>query len=504
MPSPDITLDDTVVIDTPSGKVRGRFAVPAGASKAVATFKGIPFAQAPVGELRFAAPAPVEPWAGVLDALDFGPTAQRGDPGVTLIPEPSIPGEATLNVNVVTPAAGDPGAGLPVLVWIHGGGYFAGSPASPWYSSPAFARDGVVTVVVSYRLGFDGFGHIPGAPSNRGVRDWLCALEWVREHAASFGGDPNRVTLAGQSAGGGAVLTLLGMPAARGFFQQAIALSSAVGDVGPERAAELSRKIAAAAGVSCDRAGFSSLTEEALLGFQKEATDIASSKAMLKMMDNGLALGPTIDGDLIPRPTLESLAAGEKSDVPLLINAADDEFGMVFAEAPGFLNVLPAGFMLARMGAGRRTRRDWLAANPDAHGRGTKSVLGRYISDKFFKVGLAEAVAHRGDAPTWVSRFSWRSPVFNAAVHCIDVPFFFDCLDSEKVAPLAGENPPQELADTVHAAALRFITTGDPGWEPYLPGKTTMVFDHPRSEPVHDGYAGVAALRPAALAAATR
>lgn len=162
---------EIIVIDTPSGQVRGAVQVPVGSSAHVATFKGIPFAKAPVGSLLFQAPEPVDPWTGVLDALDFGPTAQRGDPGVTLIPEPSIPGDSTLNVNVVTPAAGDQDAKLPVLVWIHGGGYFAGSPASPWYSSPAFARDGVVTVVISYRLGFDGFGHIPGAPSNRGIRD---------------------------------------------------------------------------------------------------------------------------------------------------------------------------------------------------------------------------------------------------------------------------------------------------------------------------------------------
>ena len=188
---------------------------PPGAS---AAFLGIPFAQAPVGDLRFAAPVPPEPWEGIRDALEYGATAQRGDPGITLIPEPSVPGESTLNVNVFTPAPGETDAALPVLVYIHGGGYTAGSPASPWYDGRAFNRDGVVTVSVSYRLGFDGFGHIPGAPSNRGVRDWIAALEWVRDNIAAFGGDPSRVTIAGQSAGGGAVLTLLGMPAAQHLF----------------------------------------------------------------------------------------------------------------------------------------------------------------------------------------------------------------------------------------------------------------------------------------------
>ena len=222
--SPGSATDDPIVT-LAAGKVRGAWR---GES---AAFLGIPFAKAPVGDLRFAAPVRPDAWEGVRDALEFGATAQRGDPGVTLIPEPSIPGDATLNVNVFTPAPGTPDAALPVLVWIHGGGYFAGSPASPWYDGRAFNRDGVVTVSVSYRLGFDGFGHIDGAPSNRGVRDWLAALEWVQENIAAFGGDPSRVTIAGQSAGGGAVLTLLGMPQAQHLFHAVWSLSGATADV---------------------------------------------------------------------------------------------------------------------------------------------------------------------------------------------------------------------------------------------------------------------------------
>ena len=170
-----------------AGRVRGRWRTAADGSRSAA-FLGIPFAEPTVGERRFGAPVRVAAWEGTRDAGAFGATAQRGDPGITLIPEPSIPGDGTLNGNVVTP---DPGAaGLPVLVWIHGGGFFSGSPASPWYDGRAFARDGAVTVTISYRLGVDGFGHIDGAPSNRGVRDWLAALEWVQENIAAFGGDP--------------------------------------------------------------------------------------------------------------------------------------------------------------------------------------------------------------------------------------------------------------------------------------------------------------------------
>ncbi|WP_431797054.1 carboxylesterase family protein [Microbacterium kunmingense] len=209
------------VITLSCGAVRGRWRGEPGDPGASAAFLGIPFAEPPVGERRFAAPVPVPPWDGVRDATAYGATAQRGDTGITLIPEPSVEGDSTLNVNVFTPRPGDTDAALPVLVYIHGGGFTSGSPASPWYDGRAFNRDGVVTVSISYRLGFDGFGEIPDAPTNRGVRDWLAALEWVQRHIRDFGGDPTRVTIAGQSAGGAAVLTLLGMPAAQHLFHSA-------------------------------------------------------------------------------------------------------------------------------------------------------------------------------------------------------------------------------------------------------------------------------------------
>ena len=159
-----------------------------------------------------------------------------------------------------------------MLVYIHGGGYTAGSPASPWYDGRAFNRDGVVTVTVSYRLGFDGFGHIAGAPSNRGVRDWLAALEWVRDNIAAFGGDPSRVTIAGQSAGGGAVLTLLGMPAAQDLFHAVWALSGALGRRRrPSARGRSRRKLANLAGVAPTREGFASVPEERLLELQEKA-----------------------------------------------------------------------------------------------------------------------------------------------------------------------------------------------------------------------------------------
>ncbi|MGP9683532.1 carboxylesterase/lipase family protein [Brachybacterium sp. AOP3-A1-3] len=506
-----------VEVDVAAGRVRGAWRGEPGAAGASAAFLGIPFAEAPVGELRFAAPVPKAPWAGVLDALEHGPTPQRGDPGITLIPEPSIPGDATLNLNVFTPSpdAGEESPALPVLVWIHGGGFVSGSAASPWYDGRAFTRDGVVVVTVSYRLGFDGFGWIEDAPSNRGVRDWLLALEWVRENIIAFGGDPDRVTLAGQSAGGGAVQTLLGMGAAQHLFHGAVSISGATADVTLERGETFGRALAAALGVEPTRVGFSTLSEERIHEAEKEATAMTPA-TLPSLLEHGLPLGPTIDGELILRPTDESLAAGVGADKPLVLGTTDDEFSMVFAQNARKMRMIPKSFLLRKLGMPKQTMKPYLAASAEVASRGTARIGGRFLTDRMFRTALLRTVsarqdgqrvaadaaqaamdrgvsaAARSEAPTWVYRFSWPSGVFGFAQHCLDVPFFFDCLGSPiGMDALTGPNPPQELADDVHAAAVAFIAGGDPGWEQYTePGRSTQIFDTPTSQVAY-GYRSV-------------
>jgi len=491
------TMTEYVEVQTAAGRVRGRWRETTGGRgmPRSAAFLGIPFAEPPVGRLRFQAPVPKAPWDGVRDALEFGATAQRGDPGVTLIPEPSIEGESTLNVNVFTP---DPEAsGLPVLVWIHGGGYFAGSPASPWYDGRNFNRDGIVTVTISYRLGFDGFGWIADAPSNRGLRDWLLALEWVQQNIAAFGGDPSRVTIAGQSAGGGAVLTLLGMPKAQHLFHGVYSISGALADVSAERAERFGRELAAAGGVEPTVAGLSTLSEERILDLQKKATSLGPDD-LTTMIEDGLPLGPTIDGDLLVRPTSESLRAGIGAGIPLVLGATDDEFTMAFTDAAAKLRWVPKTFLLRRLGMPKGAMRRYLDANQDAVGRGTAGIAGRFLTDRMFRTALLRTVADRGEAPTWLYRFSWPSGSFGFAEHCLDVPFFFDCLDGPAMEPLAGPNPPQSLADEVHAAAVAFIAAGDPGWPAHRGERgIARVWDVPsRDQP--DAYASVRPLQEAA------
>ncbi|POH58963.1 carboxylesterase/lipase family protein [Arthrobacter glacialis] len=487
--SADASVETQVEASTTAGLVRGAW------RKECAVFLGIPFAEPPVGPLRFAAPVPHGPWEGVRDALNMGATPQRGnDGGITLIPEPSVPGPSTLNVNVFTSSPGI-AAGLPVLVYIHGGGFTSGSPASTWYDGTAFARDGAVTVVISYRLGFEGFGWVEGAPHNRGVMDWMLALEWVQQNVAAFGGDPGRVTIAGQSAGGGAVLTLLGMPSAQNLFSAVYCSSGVAADVTVQKSREFAAKLAERAGVAATRAGFESVDEEVLLELQKKATTPEGPplKALRSLADDGLILGPVMDGDLIVQSTIESIRTGVGADKPLVIGANDDEFSMIFAEAKNKLKWIPAGFMLGRIGLRGPKRRAYLQANAEVKSGGTAAVMGRYLTDSIFRAFIPRLLEARGSASTWVYRFSWRSPVHDCAFHCLEVPFFFDLLDTEGVAAIAGDNPPQAVANELHAAASRFLADGDPGWPGYGTKGLTKVFDSP-STVMANGYAAVVPL----------
>ncbi|GAB3609662.1 carboxylesterase family protein [Humibacter ginsengiterrae] len=478
------------VVQTRAGAVRG---VRRGGS---AAFLGIPFAKPPVGELRFAAPVPHEGWDGIRDATQYGATPQRKALAeITLIPEPSIPGDSTLNVNVFTPAPGDTEAALPVLVYIHGGGFVAGSPASPWYDGAAFNRDGVVTVSVSYRLGFEGFGWVEDAPLNRGMLDWMLALEWVRDNIRSFGGDPGKVTIAGQSAGGASVFALLASPKAAHLFRSAISLSGPVADSSLEAAEANARRLAKAAGVEPTVAGFSSLDETRVLQLQNEADPIAGSggtsadplAGVGRLATRAMPWCPVVDGDLLPTHVAQGIASRAAAGKPLLLGTTDQEFNMGVASLGELLAGVDAREALQRAGLSGDEADAYASAHP---GEPAVAVLGQFVTDALFRaptrrVGDARA---RADAPTWLFRFSWQSPTMAGAVHCLDVPFFFDCLGAERVDVIAGTTPPQALADEVHAAAVSFIATGDPGWAEYrLPERAVMAYCTP-SRVVQDGF----------------
>ncbi len=459
-----------------------------------AAFLGIPYAAAPVGPRRFGVPERPEPWSGIRPALQYGPTPVRATAADSLVPEPAIPGEDILNLNVFTPDP-DPAARLPVLVYVHGGSYTAGSPASPWYDGRTFNRDSVVTVSVSYRLGFDGFGAIVGAPGNRGVRDWLAALTWVQENIAAFGGDPDRVTIGGQSAGGGAVLTLLGLPAAQPLFHRAWSISGALADVSAKRAEQVAATLARKLGVAPTRSGFAQVSPEQLLAAQDSYVAQATREVPLGIRQDPqrlLHLGPTIDGDLISQDTVGAISAGVGADKELFLGATTEEFAMTAAGFPAVLDRTNPALALAVLGCRKEVRTRYLNA-VRAERATTREVIAGYVTDSVFRAPASQ-IAQVRTGPTWLYSFGWAGAKPGRAIHCSDLPFWFDCLDQPYSTYLLGPGAPAELAQTMHSDAVRFVATGSLPWPRTGPDRTpARVYD--RQVTLSDrAYESVAAL----------
>ena len=481
-------MTDAPVVTIGQGAVRGiwrntkRHRAADGYARSAA-FLGIPFAEAPFGERRFAAPVPAAGWDGVRDAIEFGPTPQRRPfAEVTAIPEPSFPGEATLNLNVFTPAPGQQNALLPVLVWIHGGGFKAGSASSPWYDGLAFNRDGVVTVSISYRLGFDGFGWIPDAPHNRGLLDQIEALRWVRDNIAAFGGDPDQVTIAGQSAGGGSVWALLVSPAAQGLFVAAIGQSGAL----PLPDAEVARRNGAAladlADVEWACAGLSRLSEDDVLNLQERVTTGPPPGGLDTALAGILATGgislaflPYLDGEVLPASVEESLAAGKTAERPLLTGCTAHEFtaaGSAFAPLVAGEDV-PAALARTRFAPVA----DEYVTTYTALPAGPASVLGQLVTDLTFRVPTVRRADRRATAPTWLYDFRLAHPDTGLSSHCAEIPFAWDCLDAPQVQTSCHPDPPQPLADAMHGAWVEFVRNRRAPWPAWSGEGRAMVFD---------------------------
>ncbi|WP_239149442.1 carboxylesterase family protein [Streptomyces sp. SID12501] len=418
-----------VTVHAPAGPVVGRRIGP------VRRFLGIPYAEPPTGVRRFAAPVRRGRFPGPFDASRHGSTSQRVPLfATTTVPEPSVPGDDILNLSVVAPAPADGHAApCPVLVWIHGGGFLAGSPASPWYDGRSFARGGVVCVTVGYRLGVDGFASLDDVPTNLGLRDILLALDWVRENIGAFGGDPDRVTLAGQSAGGAAVLALLSSPAADGLFQRAVSVSGVLVEGEREPARRFVERLGERVGVPPARAGFGSRTVEQL---QRAVIDLRGQLGV-----DILPLGPVIGDDVLPVSVAEGLS-GHGQEVPLLLGATGDEFDC--GAAPE--NPHPSPYSAAELAAAR--------------------AAGTRVTDTLFRAACPRVAAARrdGGAGTWLYSFEWPSPVLGGAGHCVDIPFFFDLLDAPGSAQALGPYPPVELAAAMHADLVGFVHGREPEW----------------------------------------
>lgn len=440
---------------TAQGTVRGAV------ERGVAVFRGIPYAAAPVGARRFRAPEPPEPWEGVREALAFGPTAPKrpyAPPLDRLLPDPEVPGDAWLNLNVWTPST--EAAGLPVLVWIHGGSLLHGSSAVPVYDGWAFARDGVVLVSVNYRLGIEGFGLFPDAPANRGLLDQLAALEWVRENIAAFGGDPDRVTVAGESAGAVSVAALLATDRAAGLFRRAVLQSGAPAALAPEAARGTTALIAKRLGVPATAAALAAVDPEALLAAQTGVTSGGNP------LTGRSSFQLVVDGELLDRDPAEALRTGAASGVDLLMGANTEEYRLWFVPSglTERIGRLKLRLALLKFGVPNATARIYRANRPDAT---PGELLGALATDLLLRVPLNRLADARtgAEGATYVYEFGWPTPVQRlGACHALELGFVFDTLAHPDTMALTGPDAPQELADAMHRAWVDFATTGDPGW----------------------------------------
>jgi len=473
------------VASTDRGRVRG------GAAPNGYVFRGIPFAKPPFGSLRFRVPEATDRWEGERPALEFAPTAPQPAKGFTLIPEPTIDGGESPNclaLNVFTPDLGR--AGLPVLVWIHGGGFTSGTPSSTWYDGDRFARDGVVLVSAGYRLGSEGFLNIPGATANRGVLDWIAALEWVQRNIASFGGDPDKVTVAGQSAGGAATMLLTTLPGARGLFRSAIPMS---GSVFPAPSIDATRRltdrIAELLGIGPTLEEFERVSPAALVQAQVKATARAGD-AVADLFGGELSFFPFVDGEVVLDPPMRAVAAGAGSTLPLLIGTTREEFNAAARLTP--VDPAVADRALAALGLDDAGVAAYRAGEIDA-----SEQIGRAVTDRMFRVPALRVAEARSSAPapTYTYEFQWRTAALGGlgSVHCLDLPFVFDVLD-DHVKVVAGDAPPQDLADEMHADWVAFVA--DAGWAPFVADRrSTMVFDE-TSKVVEDLHGSIASFWP--------
>ena len=468
-----------VVIGT--GRVRGCD------ENGVFVFRGIPFAKPPLGERRFQAPEDPAPWDGVLDAAAFGPQSpQPAPPGAPPPPADVARAGEWLTVNVWTP---DPTTtGLPVLVWIHGGAYLIGSGADPNSDGVSFAMSGVVLVSCNYRLGFEGWAQVPGAPANRGLLDQVAALRWVRENVAAFGGDPANVTVFGESAGAGSVASLLAMDAARGLFRRAIVQSMPGTFFGPDLAAEVTAAVAAAAGVPVSCAAFAALPPADLVRASAAVTGhLGELRRLGPVSATSTPFSPVVDGVVLPRSPWRALLAGAARDIDLLTGHNRDEFRLFTAVDSRLSTIGDADAEEAlRMFA---PRPDGPAAYRGAYPGASARMLYELVnSDWLFRMPtlhLAQAHAASGGR-TYLYELRAVAPVGDGmfgACHALDVPLLFGTGDRGIGAQFTGGQPSADftvLGDLMRAEWVRFASCGDPGWAGYGTGhRTTRIYDVP-------------------------
>jgi para-nitrobenzyl esterase len=460
--------DASLVVGVGQGKLKGALE-----RNGVRVWRSIPYAAAPVGARRFTAPEPPSTWEGVRDATRFGPICPQPPLAGTAPAEPMD--EDCLFLNVWSPHDAH---GLPVMVWIHGGAYFVGSGSAPNYSGSHLAAKGpAVVVTLNYRLGYRGYldlSMLPGAEgrfdTNLGIRDQIAALSWLRDNIDAFGGNPNNVTIFGQSAGGGGVCCLLASPLATGLFHAAIAQSPPADSVfSRDDAATVTTTFLAMAGKP--DAGFDDILE-----FDPSTLLNASGRLVETIADifpGQHACQPVIDGDVLPERPTASIAAARGSLVPLLIGSNEDE-GSLFARPP-----MPALIPVMKPNSDIFLRQNYpgaedaIAAAYYGHGRfGTEISIGGDGMVTMPALHIAESLCPR--APVFVYRFRWTNEaLMNSRLgtpHALDVPFVFGNFQVGGLVNLQGEDATEilHLSQTMQTAWLGFARDHVPDVTPLI------------------------------------
>ncbi|MEJ2132246.1 MAG: carboxylesterase/lipase family protein [Gammaproteobacteria bacterium] len=483
--------DANGVVETRAGSVRGAFA------QGIFSFKGIPYGAPPVGANRFLPPREVERWEGVRDALVFGPDAPhtrgRSEAQNNLDREPD---EDCLLANVWTPGLDD--AKRPVMFWLHGGGFVSGSGSGSYYDGANISRRGdIVLVSINHRLGALGFLHLFDVDAdaarsvNVGMLDIVLALEWVRDNIERFGGDPENVTIFGESGGGRKVTSLLAMPTARGLFHKAVIQS------GP-------------AVFMNDRKAVKRLAETMLaeLGIEKEPLETLQKLPLEKILDaqnavldkigpnaEGLAqtFAAVVDGEILPHHPFNPEAPAASEDIPVIVGYNRTEATLFMGRDPDLLELSEAGLLQritkAHGDDASRLIDIYRKANPQA----TCSDLLAYILTgarryPIDSIKIAERKAKRGGAPVYLYTLTWQTAASRGALrtpHALEIPLVFDNVERADrfVRPADAAQP---LADIMSDTWINFARTGNPNhdglpeWPSYsLDARATMIFDLP-------------------------
>lgn len=476
------------VVETALGKVEGRD------KGAFLAFTGIRYAEAPVGDLRFRPPVPVKAWAGTLDATMYGPSAPQPHPvGPGLVREPID--EDCLFLNVYTPAADD--RRRPVLFWIHGGSYLTGSGRN--YNGRRFASDhDVVVVNINYRMGAFGFMHVGHLEDgldqsvNNGMLDMICALEWVKDHIADFGGDPDNVTIFGESAGGTAIAVLLGCPGAEGLFHKAVVHSPNV-DLIPvgQGHADFTNRCIERLGGDPGEGGMETLraaSVDDLIALSSPDPEANYQPGLGIRKPGTVGFSPAIDGALLPRPVAETVAARGPDNVPFMGGGCRHE-GTLFPQIIGSTDYSEAEAIafFEREGLdGSRALAVYEAFSP---GSSPREKLIYALTDTVFRNSMVRIFDAAADAGA--TCYSWMLTTETEfgglrSTHALELFYLWDWVS---VAPggLAGSNPPKDLGPAMRAFWASFARTGkpsadgEPDWPAYdTSARSVMILDAER------------------------